>query len=159
MMLDTLTAQKLSKPCRQHGENPKRYRNGACAQCRTEAKARWRAKLGEDAFVNWRRQYDKKAYHRPGTKTYEYRRNFRASRKEKNPRGYLYTEVRARALKEGIEINITVEDITIPECCPVFGTPLKFTPRIRTADTPSVDRIDSTRGYIKGNIIVVSWRA
>ena len=55
-----------------------------------------------------------------------------------------------RAAKKGREFNIELCDITIPNTCPVLGTPMV---------APSLDRIDSSKGYVKGNVRVISKRA
>lgn len=78
----------------------------------------------------------------------------------KNPRAYILQNAKARARKKGLEFNLVVEDIIIPEVCPVFGTPLELVWGQGTKDNkPSLDRIDSSLGYIKGNVQVISWRA
>lgn len=78
--------------------------------------------------------------------------------REKNPEIYLLCNPRQRAEKKGWEFNLTPEDVIIPTHCPVFG--VKLDPvGSGTNYTPSIDRIDPSKGYIKGNIRVVSWRA
>lgn len=67
-----------------------------------------------------------------------------------SPEERLYWFARSRAKKKGIEFNLTVEDIEIPEVCPVLGTPMK---------SPSLDRFDNSRGYTPDNIRVISTRA
>lgn len=74
--------------------------------------------------------------------------------------------IRHRCKAKGIEFNIEPEDIPVSELCPVFGTPLKFTEDSERSskwskgnEHPSVDRIDNTKGYIKGNVRVISTRA
>lgn len=62
----------------------------------------------------------------------------------------LYDSAKSRATQKGRDFDIELDDIVIPERCAVFGTPLT---------NPSIDRIDSTRGYVKGNIRVISLRA
>lgn len=62
----------------------------------------------------------------------------------------LYDSAKSRATQKQREFNIELEDIVIPTLCPVFLTPI---------DAPSIDRIDSSKGYIKGNIRVISRRA
>ena len=59
----------------------------------------------------------------------------------------------------GREFSIELEDILIPEKCPVFGFNLKREDRETWMFAPSVDRIDSSKGYTKGNVTVVSRRA
>ena len=65
----------------------------------------------------------------------------------------------ARLCSQCIKKDISIEDVKIPEKCPVLGILLVFSLNKRTNNTPSIDRIDSSKGYIKGNVIVVSWRA
>jgi hypothetical protein len=65
-----------------------------------------------------------------------------------------------RAKQKGWEFSITEEDICIPECCPVFGMPLKLFGRgWRSDNSPSLDRIDNSKGYVPGNVVVISYRA
>jgi hypothetical protein len=71
----------------------------------------------------------------------------------------LYKNIKSRCKRMGREFSIELEDITIPEKCPVFGFELKRENRETWMCAPSVDRIDSSKGYIKGNVTVVSRRA
>jgi hypothetical protein len=59
----------------------------------------------------------------------------------------------------GWDCNLTLEDTQIPAQCPVLGIPLFFTPNQRTDNTPSLDRRDNAKGYVSGNVFVISWRA
>jgi hypothetical protein len=69
--------------------------------------------------------------------------------------------IKCRSKKLGIPFNVTVEDFApFPEVCPVFGTP--FTLEIKSPippDGPSVDRIIPERGYVPGNVKIISRRA
>ena len=64
-----------------------------------------------------------------------------------------------RAKEKGTEFSITESDLTIPEFCPILGIPLIRVGTIATDNSPSIDRIDSTKGYIKGNVQVISKKA
>lgn len=78
----------------------------------------------------------------------------------KNPVSYLYQNAKSRAKKAGLEFTIEKSDIIIPEKCPVFGVPLELVYGEGTKNNkPSLDRIDSSKGYVKGNVQVISWRA
>jgi hypothetical protein len=78
-----------------------------------------------------------------------------------NPEKVLFQSAKGRAKKYGHEFNIDLEDIIIPEFCPLLG--IKIEPREGghgpKDSSPSLDRIDNTKGYIKGNVWVVSWLA
>ena len=71
----------------------------------------------------------------------------------------LYKNIKSRCKRMGREFSIYIKDIIIPEKCPVFGFELKREDRETWMCAPSVDRIDSSKGYIKGNVTVVSRRA
>lgn len=58
------------------------------------------------------------------------------------------------AAKRGLEFSISIEDVPIPEFCPLTG--LKLTMGKYRWTKPSIDRIDSTKGYIPGNVWVIS---
>ena len=66
---------------------------------------------------------------------------------------------RQSAKKRGLEHTITLDDIQIPTHCPVFGYPLSGGKGLRHHASPSLDRIDTLKGYIPGNVWVISWRA
>lgn len=62
----------------------------------------------------------------------------------------LWRAARCRARRRGIEFDLLLEDIVIPELCPALGTPMEH---------PSLDRLDPSRGYTADNIRVISTRA
>lgn len=73
----------------------------------------------------------------------------------------LLSNAKSRASKHNIPFNITVDDIIVPDVCPVLGIPLVWgAGRGRMNDnSPSLDKIIPDRGYVRGNICVISWRA
>lgn len=77
---------------------------------------------------------------------------------KRNPVGNILRNLKYRAAKRGLEFNLTPDDIIFPECCPVFGFPLRmnFGRNGGAPDSPSIDRIDNSKGYVKGNIQVIS---
>ena len=67
---------------------------------------------------------------------------------------------KSRARKKGFEHTITYADITIPDVCPLLGIPLiKSQGKGANENSPSLDRIDSTKGYTPDNIWVISSKA
>jgi len=64
-----------------------------------------------------------------------------------------------RSKKSGKEFSLSESDICIPDFCPVFGIELKRESKETWYSAPSIDRIDNTKGYVPGNITVVSRRA
>lgn len=84
--------------------------------------------------------------------------------RERDPKAQMFRSIKSRAKKAGLEFSLTMADIQIPAVCPVLGIPIIFGSRrghgLREKDQrPSVDRIDNSKGYTPGNIIVVSYRA
>lgn len=64
-----------------------------------------------------------------------------------------------RAKRDGIRHTLTLADIVVPTHCPVIGLRLKPSKGRAGPASPSLDRINPRRGYVRGNVIVVSWRA
>lgn len=62
----------------------------------------------------------------------------------------IYHRAMHRAKVKGLPFNLELEDIVIPEYCPIFRTKM---------DTPSIDQIKPAKGYTKDNIQIVSNRA
>lgn len=72
---------------------------------------------------------------------------------------YMWRAAKKRAIAQGLPFNIEVDDIKIPTHCPVLGIELKVSDSGRQGpSSPSLDRIKPHWGYVKGNIIVVSFR-
>lgn len=66
---------------------------------------------------------------------------------------------RSRARKKGFEHNIDIDDIFIPKVCPLLGIPLFQGKDCVIPNSPTLDRIDSSKGYVKGNVWVISYKA
>ena len=81
---------------------------------------------------------------------------------------YLFRSARARAKSKGREFTITVEDVEAvdTDMCPIMNIPIKRyfmtansnNKNFQRDDSKSLDRIDASKGYIPGNIRIISWR-
>jgi hypothetical protein len=83
----------------------------------------------------------------------------------KNPLLEIYSGAEKRAKRDQLEFTITLEDLHIPPHCPYLGIELIVHERTRKnpeqrrtfhPDSPSLDRIDSSKGYTPDNIEIIS---
>lgn len=66
---------------------------------------------------------------------------------------------RDRARDRGLAFDISTDDLRIPERCPLLDIPITFGKGRLHAGSPSLDRIDPSLGYVRGNVWVISYRA
>lgn len=75
------------------------------------------------------------------------------------PEKQLWTSAKCRAKRYSVAFSINQEDIHIPEFCPALGMKLaRGLGRLCDA-SPSLDRLTPARGYVLGNIAVISYKA
>lgn len=83
--------------------------------------------------------------------------------KRRDVKSHLVKRAKRRARKAGMEATITVRDLVWPTHCPVLGIELDYQPNgqrdSRNPGNPSLDRWDNTKGYVPGNVFVISMRA
>ena len=80
-----------------------------------------------------------------------------AEQRAKHIERKIWWSARGSAKSRGLDFDIDVTDILIPEYCPYLN--IKLTRDYGNGvvwSNPSIDRIDSTKGYIKGNIQIIS---
>lgn len=73
----------------------------------------------------------------------------------------LISQLKSSAKKRGISFELNtpdIDEIGIPLTCPVLGMPIYYHRGKVQDDSISIDRIDSTKGYTKDNIVIVSHR-
>lgn len=84
-------------------------------------------------------------------------RHFWSSPAAKN----LWHGAKYRSKQTGLAFDLRPEDIVIPRICPVLGIPIRVSsiPHKQCDGSPSLDRREPSKGYVKGNVIVISWLA
>lgn len=73
-------------------------------------------------------------------------------------KGYMLRNTRFMAKRRGIPCSLHYSDFEIPKYCPILGIPLTYMSE-SDGNSPShatIDRIDNSKGYEKGNVIVIS---
>ena len=81
--------------------------------------------------------------------------------KSEVPEKKMLRRAQSRAKERGHEFNLELSDIHIPTHCPVLGIEL-VVHKGRSGgnpNSPALDRIDNNKGYVKGNVMVVSHLA
>lgn len=78
--------------------------------------------------------------------------------------GYKYqwlAKIKCKCKKLDLPFDLTIDDLDIPEYCPVLGIKINFNHGHSGYfdDSPSVDRIIPELGYTKDNIKIISNRA
>jgi hypothetical protein len=75
----------------------------------------------------------------------------------------MLASAKARARKLGLPFNLTSGDIQFPEVCPALGLTLISGAYVGTGkaadESPSLDKIIPSKGYVRGNVRVVSQLA
>ena len=71
----------------------------------------------------------------------------------------MLTSAKNRCKNKGIEFNITKDEIARRETCPISGVILNFSSTKISDESPTLDRIDPSKGYVPGNVWVISYRA
>lgn len=75
-----------------------------------------------------------------------------------HPEYAVFFEAKRRAKRKNISFKLVCGDITVPDFCPALGIPLKVNRGKfgATDNSPSLDRFDISKGYIQGNVFVIS---
>lgn len=106
---------------------------------------------------------NRRRYHRDVDRAREYhrkkRRGYYSESRDFDPVRWMLDLCRNRARREGIPYSLTRDDLIIPERCPVLGLRLRRPGEGQAEDSPSIDRIVPERGYVSGNVAVISMRA
>ena len=74
----------------------------------------------------------------------------------------LWKNLKISAKKRGIDFDLhptDIDEIGIPLTCPILGMPIYFYRESAQDDSISFDRIDSSQGYHKDNLVIISLRA
>lgn len=88
----------------------------------------------------------------------ELRKRYKEYRRA-NPEQLLLSWSRQRARKNDIEFSITEADIHIPVRCPLLGIDVRVNDQVIGPGSPTLDRKDPNRGYVPGNVQVISHLA
>ena len=109
----------------------------------------------------------KRDWYKANKERLQERRDANKEKKQEYNREYLKTNVemsmwhscKKRAKKGNLPFDLTIEDLEVPEKCPILGLELKAGNDSSREISPSLDRIVPELGYVKGNIRVISLRA
>lgn len=87
-----------------------------------------------------------------------YMRHYMRQRRLETPGRVLWERAKRRAQQFNLPFSISPNDISLPSACPALGIRIRIGRR-RSNASPSLDRIVPSRGYVPGNIRVISDRA
>jgi hypothetical protein len=79
--------------------------------------------------------------------------------RRKYPLRALLRQAQRRSWARGTRFDLTEDDLKIPTHCPVLGVRMKQGGRKFKDNAPTIDEIVPGRGYIKGNVAIICWRA
>ena len=124
---------------------------------------RWLCKKCDEYHTNINQGRDKNYFRKLRLQVdSNYREEINAQKRKSchnNHEAVLLRNARKRAEENGWEFNLEIGDIIIPEKCPILEVPLVMGTKGDYMYTPSIDRIDNSKGYIKGNIQIISMKA
>lgn len=144
------------------------FQGAPCIRClRTTryARGRWGGKCVHCCRARDRARYAKRRPHQKAYYDANRERICAGARKHgrekhaKDPRYKMLSSAKLRAKAAGRECTVALEDIVIPEFCPLLGVKIITGTRQVKTNSPTLDRKDSAKGYTPDNIWVISWRA
>jgi hypothetical protein len=82
------------------------------------------------------------------------------SYRERHPERFLLSSAKQRARQKGLPFSLTEKDIKIGKRCPALNITYKTGVGKRPIESsPTLDRINPKRGYVPGNVVVISLMA
>lgn len=87
-----------------------------------------------------------------------YMRHYLCRRRKEKPGRALWDRAQKRAHRRNVAFTLPRGSFHIPKTCPALGLPLRTGSR-RSSGSPSLDRIEPSRGYVPDNVRVISDRA
>ncbi len=79
--------------------------------------------------------------------------------KSRTPEYIMWQMAKHRAREKGLPFNIDATDVVIPALCPMLRIPLFQSGRVLQDNSPTLDRRDGSRGSVKENVRVISYKA
>ena len=87
-------------------------------------------------------------------------RQWKQTSYNKHRNQFIYLNAQRKAQEKNLAFEIDIEDIVMPEKCPILGIPIIIEcGKGRNDNSPVIDMINSRLGYIKNNIRIISDRA
>ena len=71
----------------------------------------------------------------------------------------MFIDAKERAIQEGLPFDIELDDVVIPCVCPLLGIDIHKDSEKLCDNSPSLDKLIPSKGYVKGNVLVVSYKA
>ena len=129
-----------------------------CKECRNKSASLQREKHRKNNNKKYVERYKNDLEFREHRKQTSKKSN--AKTRKENPVKWILYSAKTRAKEKGWDFNLEESDIIIPKKCPILDIELTTkTGGVQQFNTPSIDRIDSSKGYIKGNVRIISARA
>lgn len=130
------------KPCVHNHISPRYVRSRACIECT--------------------RLHDKKKYEEvKSSGKFQERLKRQTENRYKNYPAYSFMNIKRRAKDYGVECSITASDLNYPKNCECCGSEMEIGTKPNgypTKNSPSVDRIDPSKGYTQENIGFLCYR-
>jgi hypothetical protein len=144
----------------QHKQKLKQYRDANVEKNREYSK-RYRAANAEKLRAQ------KKEYRALNAeKIRAHKQQCHAARVEKDPKGTWFAKAfraaQSRAKRYGLPYDKELPVLELPDVCPVLGISLKYPAKAgnkRSDNSPSLDRMHPTYGYVAANLRIISFRA
>lgn len=138
------------EPCIHGHTAPRLVSNRCCVACSHKRAIAWAASNPE--------RINARVRHRRASQP-EKMRKYDRDRYRMDPRAKMLSAAKKRAALKGVPFDLGLGDIAIPEICPLLGVTLAVGAKTICDASPSLDRIHNDAGYVRGNIIVVSYAA
>lgn len=156
------------KTCKKCGGTEFRQSSGKCIPCEKKYNSEY---VRNPMTKERRNELQRKRYANVFSKS-QYDAEYRAKNKDKliakvkakyaknrHSKKNILIAAKARAKKQHVPFDICEDDFIIPDVCPVLGIPIKQADGRANENSPSLDKIIPSLGYVKGNVAIISQRA
>jgi hypothetical protein len=142
-----------------------------CLECNGIARSEWGKNNPDKLKAQKQRRNQQDRVKQSNREFYQSNREAilaKLKRQRTGKEGYLKVMLRSaksRAKENNLEFDIDLQYLqsVVTDYCPIDGLPFDWERHLATDKslplaTPSLDRIDSSKGYVKGNVKIIGWK-